>query len=250
MSRIKVIIVLLAFGTWAGLAQDTSDAHLQSQPTQMPRLIRVSGAVMVGLVKRRALPEYPEEAQRTEIQGDVIFKIVIDEAGKIVLCEPVESDPLLVAASIDALRDFRFRPYQLNGKPTRVESQLAFRFGLNRTGEVSKGHVEYISTIPYQPEFRTGVLITKGAFVLWPRKVSGDEPQLPPDLVGKSGSVYLTVTVGTGGRVQDVRVVGGNEAFIDLVVDAVKQFVYEPQLVEGKPSVATIQISYHFGRQR
>lgn len=73
------------------------------------------------------------------------------------------------------------------------------------------------------------------------------EPQLPTQLTGKVGSVYLTVTIGTDGKVQDVKVVGGDEAFISPVVAAVKQFVYEPQLVDGKPSVATTPASYHFG---
>ena len=86
-----------------------------------------------------------------------------------------------------------------------------------------------------------------GAYTLWPRKVSGAEPQMPQELAGKAGSVYLTIVIGTDGRVQDVKVVGGDNQFVDPVVDAVKRFVYEPQLVDGKPTVATIEASYHFG---
>ena len=70
---------------------------------------------------------------------------------------------------------------------------------------------------------------------------------MPPELTGKSGSVYLTITIGADGKVQDVKVVGGDEPFIGPVVAAVKQDVYEPQLVDGKPSVATTEASYHFG---
>jgi TonB family protein len=104
--------------------------------------------------------------------------------------------------------------------------------------------------VPFRPEFRTGVVTDKGVLVLWPRKISGDEPQLPSALAGKAGSVYLSITIGADGKVQDVTVVGGDEAFINLVVTAVKQFVYEPQLVDGKPSVVTTQASFHFGSQR
>jgi outer membrane biosynthesis protein TonB len=250
MSRIGVVIALLAFFPAAGVAQETNTMQPQSQPSPvLPRKIRVSGGVMVGLVERRALPEYPEESLRAGVQGDVIFKIVVDETGKIVLSEPVEGDSLLVAASMDALRDFRFRPYLLNGTPVpRVESQIGFHFDLK--GNKTKGQVECMSTIPYRPEFRTGVLNSNGAFILWPRKVSGAEPQLPQELAGKPGSVYLTVTIGGDGKVQDVKVVGGDKQFVDPVVKAVKQFVYEPQLDDGKPSVATIQASYHFGPRR
>ena len=57
----------------------------------------------------------------------------------------------------------------------------------------------------------------------------------------------MTVVIGTDGKVQDVKIVGGDTQFVDPVVEAVKQFVYEPQLVDGKPTAATIEASYHFG---
>jgi outer membrane biosynthesis protein TonB len=249
MFRIGVIIALIVVGTVAGMAQETSSPP-QNQAAQMPRMIRVSGAVMAGMVERKALPEYPDQALRTGVEGDVIFKIVVDETGRIVLSEPVEGDSLLVAASVDALRDLRFRPYQLNGTPTSVETQIGFHFGLSGKGDQAKGQVNSMSRIAYRLDFRTSVRNAKGTFVLWPHKVSGAEPQLPPELAGKSASVYLTVTVGVDGKVQDVKVVGGPQPFVDPVVAAVKQFVYEPQIVDGKPSVATIQASYHFGPPR
>ena len=104
--------------------------------------------------------------------------------------------------------------------------------------------------MPFRPEFRTGVVTDKGVLVLWPRKISGEEPQVPLDLAGKAGSVYLNITIGEDGKVQDVKVLGGDKPFIDPVVGAVKQFVYEPQLVNGKASVVTTLASFHFGSQR
>jgi outer membrane biosynthesis protein TonB len=247
MSRIHAIVALLAGCITVGLAQNSPDAQSQVQ-TPRPSKIRVSGGVILGLVERRALPVYPEEALTKGIQGDVIFKIDVDETGKIVLGVPVEGDPLLVAASVEALRNFRFRPYLLNGTPVGVvESQLGFRFSVEKKGRGANGQVECMSSIPYRPEFRTGVVNDKGVLVLWPRKVSGVEPQMPSELAGKSGSVYLTITIGADGKVQEVKAVGGDEAFIGPVVAAVKQDVYEPQLVDGKASVVTTQASYHFG---
>ena len=201
---------------------------------------------MNGLIEHKAVPQYPGEALAKGIQGDVIFKIDVDETGKIVLSVPVEGDPLLVAASVEAMRDFRFRPYLLNGTPVGiVETQLGYHFSMEKKN--GGGHVECMSRVPYRLEFRTGVVNDKGVLVLWPRKVTGVEPQLPPELVGKSGSVYLTITIGEDGKVRDVRVVGGEAQFIGPVVAAVKQDVYEPQLVDGRPTIATTQASFHFG---
>jgi len=205
---------------------------------------------MLGFVEHKALPEYPAEAMTKGIQGDVIFKIVVDESGKIVLTEPVEGQPLLVGTSVDALRDYKFRPYLIKGSPTQVESQVGFHFALSGEGDSIKGQVECMTTIPDRPEFRTGVVTDKGVLILSPRKLSGADPQLPPDLAGKSGSVYLTITIGADGKVQDVKVLGGDEAFISSVVAAVKQFVYEPPLVDGIPAVSTTEASYHFGTRQ
>ena len=150
MSRIKMIVALLACCTTVGLAQNSADAQSQSQPPR-PSRIRVSGGVMLGLVEHKAMPEYPEEAMTKGIQGDVIFKIAVDETGKITASIPVEGDPLLVAASKDALRTFRFRPYLLNGTPTRVQSQLGFHFSVEKTADGIKGHVECMASIPSRP---------------------------------------------------------------------------------------------------
>lgn len=250
MLRIKMIAALLACCTTIGRAQNSADSQSQVQPPR-PLRIRVSGGVMLGLVEHKAMPVYPDEAMKKGIHGDVIFKIVVDDTGTIVWSTPVEGDPLLVAASVDALRDFRFRPYLLNGSPVAfVESQLGFHFSVGKNAGEASGHVECMSSIPYRTEFRTGVVSDKGVLVLAPRKVSGVEPQLPPELAGKSGTVYLTITIGPDGKVQDVKVVGGDEPFIAPVVAAVKQEVYEPQLVDGKPAVATTQASFHFGPRR
>ncbi len=246
----RLLLAVLAFCWVTAAAQETTSVAAESQSHSVPLRIRVSGGVIAGLVEHRTLPEYPEAAIKTGFKGDVIFAVLIDETGKIVLSRPVEGQPLLIAASMDALRDYRFRPYQLNGTAVQVESQIGFHFDLKGKRDKAKGEVEYMSTIPYRPEFRTGVMNATGTFNLWPRKISGAEPQLPPELAGRAGSVYLTVVIGTDGKVQDVKVIGGDSQFVDPVVDAVKQFVYEPQMVGGKPTVATIEASYHFGPRR
>jgi TonB family protein len=210
-------------------------------------MIRVQAQILGSLIEQRSVPIYPEEAVKAGNQGDVILKVDVDESGKVIVAAPVVGDPVLVAASIEALRNFRFRPYLLGGMPVRVESQLGFHFSLEHRGADTKRKVEMLSDIPFRPEFKTGVMNAAGVVVLFPVKVSGQEPQLPPSLEGKPGSVYLTITVGADGKVQDVRVIAGDTDFIDPVVNAVRQFVYEPQLLDGKPSASTIKASYHFG---
>jgi TonB family protein len=147
MSRITMIVAFLVCYTAVGLAQSNTDAQTQT-PATRPQTVNVSAAVMAGLVDHKTLPQYPEEALTNGIQGDVVFKIVVDESGNIVRSEPAAGDPLLVAASADAIRDYHFRPYLLNGSAVRVESRLGFHFTLVRKGDSTEGQVECMSTIP------------------------------------------------------------------------------------------------------
>lgn len=227
-------------------AQTSVSVPPQAQSTR-PRMIRVQAQILSSLIEQKSLPSYPAEALKAGSQGDVIFKVDVDESGKVIFAAPVVGDPILVAASVEALRNFRFRPYLLAGSPVRVESQIGFHFSLEHHGTDTKSRVEMLADVPFRPEFKTGVVNAVGALVLFPVKVSGEEPQLPPSLEGKPGSVYLTITVGADGKVQDVQVIAGDAGFTEPVVNAVKQFIYEPQLLDGKPSVSTIQASYHFG---
>jgi len=253
MSRARTVIALLAICTSVGFGQD---GVLTTQaPDTRPQIIRVSMAIALAMVESKTLPVYPDQAMTKGIQGDVIFKIDVDETGKVALAVPIDGDPLLVVASAEALRSFHFRPYLLNGTPITMESVLGFHFAVEKTADGVKGHVECMTpasvpaSIQNRPEFRTEVVTDKGVLVLQPHQLSGPQPQLPPELSGKPGSVYLTIIVGADGKVQDVKVIGGDEPFIAPVVAAIKQDIYEPRLVDGKPSLSTIDASFHFGQR-
>src|SRR5690349_14780363 len=185
MKSALIGVVLLLVAT-SNFAQGTENS--QTDAGDRPRLIRVSGRVMIGLLDHAPLPIFPEDALRVGIGGDVIIRISINVLVYIALCEAVEGEPLRVAAGVDALNGYRFRPYLLNGRPINVETQLGFNFRISEKADKAKGRVELMSSFPDRPEFRSGVLTARNSFVLWPRKVSGGEPQLPPELAGKVGS--------------------------------------------------------------
>jgi TonB family protein len=249
MRKIILCCVLLVTSVVLAFSQENSGTPVGAQSSR-PRRIRVSAGVLGGFLEKSAKPRYPEQAIQAGIKGDVILQVEVDETGRVVRSLAIEGDPLLVAASVEALKDFHFRPYLLNSVPISVESQMGFRFVLKGKGNKATGNADYTSDVPFRPEFRTGAVNEKGILVLPPRQISGPDPLQLPELAGKSGSVYLTVTVGTDGKVEDVKVVGGDGPFIAPVVAAVKQDVFEPQLVDGKPSVATVQEAFHFGSSR
>jgi|ERR1700691_875549 len=153
MLRVQTIVILatcyiaVAFGQ-NGAAPSSGAPPDQTQP---PPPVQVSNEVMLGRVDRKTMPVYPDEAMKKGIQGDVVFRIEVDETGKITSSTPVDGDPVLVAASTDALRTFHFHPYLVNGVPVKVKSQLGFRFAVKKSADGANGRVECIASLPDQP---------------------------------------------------------------------------------------------------
>lgn len=155
MSTVRPTVLLMAYCASSAFAQNSSAPSAEVPPSQTqparPQAIRVSTEVMLGLVEHKTMPVYPEEAMKKGIQGDAIFKIEVDETGKITFSVPAGGDPLLIAAGKDALQTFRFRPYILNGTPVKVQSQLGFHFSTEKTADGVNGHVECMASIPNRP---------------------------------------------------------------------------------------------------
>jgi TonB family protein len=105
---------------------------LQASPTAVPNRVRVSSAVVSGLVVRKVPPIYPENARRRHIQGTVSLKAVIDTEGRIARLELITGDPELAPAAIEAVKQWRYKPYLLNSKPVELETQIQVNFALAR----------------------------------------------------------------------------------------------------------------------
>jgi protein TonB len=154
MLRIRTIVMLVACCTAAAFAQNGASASAQAPTNQAPPAdarVRVSTGVMLGFVQHKTMPVYPDEAMSKGIQGNAIFKIEVDETGKITSSVPLEGDPVLVNASKEALKTFTFRPYLLDGTPVKVETQLGFHFSVEKTAAGANGHVECMTSIPARP---------------------------------------------------------------------------------------------------
>jgi protein TonB len=91
--------------------------------------LRVS-QVMEGNLIHRVQPEYPSLARQARIQGQVSLSAIISRDGWIENLQAVNGHPLLVQAAIDAVRQWRYRPYMLNGEPVEVETQITVNFTL------------------------------------------------------------------------------------------------------------------------
>ncbi len=99
-------------------------------PPARPRVerIRVGGAVVDGLLISRVTPVYPELAKTAHIGGQVVIQAVIAKDGTIQDVHVISGHPLLTQAALDAVKQWKYRPYILNGEPVEVETQITVVF--------------------------------------------------------------------------------------------------------------------------
>jgi protein TonB len=75
-------------------------------------------------------PEYPTVAREAHIRGIVIVDAVIDEKGNVVQAHAVSGHPMLIAAALKAVLQWKYEPTSLNGQPVSVELQVQVHFNL------------------------------------------------------------------------------------------------------------------------
>jgi TonB family protein len=117
-----------------GFPQDQAPAAAgQSEAAphrDLPQRVRVSNNVMQGLIVTKVPPQYPEKARKKRIQGTVVMHAVISKAGDIKTVELVSGHPLLAPPAIEAVKQWKYRPYLLNGNPVEVDTEIVVNFTL------------------------------------------------------------------------------------------------------------------------
>jgi periplasmic protein TonB len=81
-----------------------------------------------GDLVRKVLPAYPPLARAARIEGTVVLQAMISKQGIIENLRVVTGHPMLVPAAIEAVRQWRYRPYVLNNAPVEVETQITVNF--------------------------------------------------------------------------------------------------------------------------
>lgn len=116
-------------GIISSIARTPSVSKVYSPPPR-PTRIRVSQGVTRGLLIHKVEPSYPALAREARVQGTVVLTAIIARDGTIQNLQVVSGHPMLVPAAINAVQQWRFRPYLLNGQPVEVETTITVVFDL------------------------------------------------------------------------------------------------------------------------
>lgn len=97
-------------------------------PNVKPARIRVGTSVAMTQLIRQVNPVRSQEARKKHLQGTVLLHIVVDRDGSVVRVDPVSGPPELTQESVDAVRQWLFKPTLLNGDPVEVDTTVTIVF--------------------------------------------------------------------------------------------------------------------------
>ena len=108
---------------------------ISSTPVAVPKVatpqrVRVSAGVTSGLLLKRVQPNYPPLARQARISGTVVLHAVISKDGSIEGLQLVSGHPMLAPAAIEAVKQWKYKPYLLNGEPVEVDTEVQVNFTL------------------------------------------------------------------------------------------------------------------------
>jgi protein TonB len=92
--------------------------------------VRVPSALAAGLLIRKVIPPYPALAKAARAEGTVVLSATIAKDGTIANLRVVSGPAMLQEAALDAVSQWRYRPYLLNGEPVAVETTVNVVFTL------------------------------------------------------------------------------------------------------------------------
>src|SRR6266436_5956383 len=93
-----------------------------------PSRIKQGGQVTAASIITQTRPLYPALARQARIQGNVVLHAIIDKEGKVAQLEVISGHPLLVQSALDAVKQWRYKPTQLNGDPVEVDTTITVTF--------------------------------------------------------------------------------------------------------------------------
>jgi periplasmic protein TonB len=126
-------------GTWVEMANGNGaspdspfngEHHVAVVESKPKAPTPVSSGVMQGLVIRQVVPTYPPIPKAAHIEGTVVLSATISKAGRIENLHVVSGSPMFTQAAMDAVAQWVYRPYLLNGQPVEVETTVNVVFKL------------------------------------------------------------------------------------------------------------------------
>ena len=216
-------VFILAFLLSGGIAVPSA-AHSAGQETKGKDLENLK------LIKK-VDPVYPEEAKKAGVEGLVFLEATIDTEGNVSKVKMLKGEhESLNRAAVDAIKQWKYSPATLKEKPMPVNFTVTVKFSLDDKKAGTRK--------PAESTEHPGPRLVKKVSPTYPEEARKE---------GIEGTVILEATIDTEGNVVKVKVLeGGIDSLNKAAIEALKQWKYEPVIVEGKAEAATFTVTVKF----
>jgi TonB family protein len=194
--------------------------------------VACKGAIQPPKLIKKVNPVYPEEARKKGIQGVVILEAKIDVYGRVMDAMILRSVPELDQAAIDAVRQWVYEPLLIDGKPTKALFTVTVNFRLGEK-DIEK--------------FAEGAVKVKDQ--ISPPKLVKTVNPVYPEIARQAkieGVVIVQARTDTQGRVKDAMVLRSIPLLDQAAIAAVRQWVYEPLVIDGQAREAVFTVTVRF----
>lgn len=229
---------------------------------------RISGGVMAGQLLNKVTPVYPPIARAAHVSGAVVLHAIISKDGTVGNLEAISGPEMLRVSALDAVRQWTYQPYLLNGEPTEVDTTVIVNFNFGAPPP-SLPLPTADETDPDQPRSPAPTASMSGGAALGQPplmassalsavRVSGGvmaaqllthvNPTYPAEAraQGLSGTVVLRALVGKDGTIDQLSAISGPEVFRPSAINAVQGWTYRPYLLNGNPTAVETTIVVNF----
>lgn len=109
-------------------APETAAPQEPGAASPQVKRLRIAPGVLEGMILQKVEPKYPPMARVAHIQGDVRMLVTIDKEGNVHNLRLVSGHPILAQAAMDAVKEWKYKPFLLNGDPVEVEGAILVAF--------------------------------------------------------------------------------------------------------------------------
>ncbi len=260
------VVLVVGMAPLAALRAGGIDAAVPTRTAQDP--VRVGSGIKPPIKVKHVNPTYPQEAIDAKAQGIVVIEALINVDGEVAEAKVIRDVPLLSDSALQAVRQWRFTPTQVNGQtvPVIMTVTVSFRLGPDGTPVVTPPPTEPSDEAraaferelaargiepsnPPMPTWNPGdPPVRIGGQVKEPRKLKHVNPVYPAEAQSANvqGIVILEIRIDQDGHVTDARILRPVALLDQAALDAVLQWEFEPTLLSGQPVPVIMTVTVNF----
>jgi len=114
----------------AGASAPPPDLGGGIAPRPVLQTLNISQGVSRGLLFKKVQPIYPRNALTMHVEGSVELMATISRTGDITRVKVISGDSQLARSAADAVKQWKYKPYLLNGEPVEIQTQVTINFNL------------------------------------------------------------------------------------------------------------------------